>query len=578
MQWKQSSEWDSLSCQPLSHITLTRHSSPSSFALLSSRCAVIMSTYQGSLMDDDEPIQQPRSCGKVVVVLSAIGAVALLATLIVVSLQLSWGSAALEQQKQLLDRVAATTEMLAAQNQQLSQQVQSLMRDLERCNASSTCTPSIEIVYQGAACAELRLNNTVSDDVTQQNTMCPGVCSVANGTSHSKPRARQLGVPFDFEVGGQWNAITDVGGVLVGHVTAICSEGRDAVRSGVTAVLPRGIGGHSVSAGFHSLSGNGELTGTHWITESGCLSGPILLTTTASVGAVMDAVTQYSIALQSTYPGWFNYLPVVGETWGGALDSMDRLNVRVDHVVQAIECAASGAVAEGSVGGGTAMRSFAFKSGSGSASRSVYTTTSATATPEQPNGRNYTIGVLVQSNFGARWQFTVAGVPVGQEIQDLQPILHDPDSKARVQYDPDCNAAPPRSERRSRVDGSFVCIIATDAPLRSVDLQRLAKRATLGYSRVGGSGSVSSGDLFLAFSTTSECVPELSSDAPPTMLNTYAFDMTPFFTATIDAVQEAILNSMMAADDMVGVDGNVIFACPQDRLQQVLRKYNRCNC
>lgn len=507
---------------------------------------------------DDTDSSAVRSTGVARIILWSLLALAVLAS-VASLIAVVWSSSSNSSTNDMVTQLLNTTTNLVALNQALSARVGQIQSELDaitqRCD-TPIAPPPPQVVYEpSAACGS----------VNQSSIPCAGVCSQAN---LDRPRARDLGVPFSYPPGGVWNAITDVPGVLVGHSTLICNEGADAVRSGVTAILPRGIGGKAVAAGFYSLSGNGEMTGTHWIAESGCMMGPVVTTVTASVGTVLEAVTAYSISIQQQYPEWFNYLPVVSETWSGALDSMDRLNVRAEHVQQAIECAASSAVAEGSVGGGTGMRTFAFKSGIGTASRTV----AASATT------NYTLGVIVQSNFGARFEATVAGVPVGEELLDvLLPILHDPLTKQRVQYDPDANAAPLQPGDRSRVDGSFVCIIATDAPLRPIELQRIARRASLGYSRTGGSGAVSSGDLFLAFSTAPGNCPEVG-DNETRPVNDYAMSMTPFFLATIDAVEEAIVNALMAADDMIGVDGNVMFALPPEKLQEILRKYNRCNC
>eukprot|EP01102_Stenamoeba_stenopodia_P022371 TRINITY_DN9290_c0_g1_i1.p1 TRINITY_DN9290_c0_g1~~TRINITY_DN9290_c0_g1_i1.p1 ORF type:complete len:511 (-),score=99.02 TRINITY_DN9290_c0_g1_i1:96-1628(-) len=399
--------------------------------------------------------------------------------------------------------------------------------------------------------------------IDTSNLTCPGVCSKVE---HSKPRARDLGIPFD-GLPGVYNAITDVPGVLVGHSTLICNDpGPHAVRTGVTAILPKGIGGDPVSAAFYSLSGNGELTGTHWIEESGCAVGPIMLTNTVSVGQVATAVNAYSIPIARQLPYFYYELPIVGETDDGYLNDIEGMHVKQEHVFQALDCAATGAVAEGNVGGGTGMMTFEFKAGIGTASRLV----------QDDSGKNWTVGVLVQSNHGAREDMLVAGAPIGREITDLIPLLHDEDSSSDDDSDNNDKKTKKKSKRalldRKHREGSFLCIIGTDAPITPTSLYRIAKRAVLGYARAGGMGRTSSGDLFLAFSTGGTCTFETET---PTQLRLSEFELNPFFYATVQAVEEAILNALVAAETMVGLNGNTVYALPQDRLQKLLKKYNR---
>lgn len=354
-----------------------------------------------------------------------------------------------------------------------------------------------------------------------------------------KPRARDIGVLFDGSPGPN-NAITDVKGVEVGHTTLISGEGklevgRGPVRTGVTAILPRGReSGDPVFAGWFSLNGNGEMTGTTWIEESGFLEGPVMITTTSSVGTVRDAVVKYYTRKARQQQPWV--LPVVAETYDGFLNDAHGFHVKEEHVFSALESARSGPVAEGNVGGGTGMRCFEFKGGIGTASRTL---------PAAEGG--FTVGVLVQSNFGSRDQLRIAGVPVGREIP-LRP-------------------APPAEQ------GSIIILVATDAPLIPHQLKRLARRAAMGLARTGSVAGNGSGDIFLAFSTANASAARRDGIASLTMLPNER--MGGLFEATVHATEEAIINALVAAETMTGRDGHTAPALPHDRVKELLKKYNR---
>ena len=362
----------------------------------------------------------------------------------------------------------------------------------------------------------------------------------------ARPRARDLGIPFRGVTGGH-NAITDVAGVEVGYTTIVrgdparAGEGADApVRTGVTAVLPRGRQFDPVFAGTHTLNGNGEMTGTHWVEESGFLETPILLTNTFSVGVVRDAVVAWmnETGLNADPDGgrWYTY-PVVAETYDALNDILGQ-HVRPEHATEALDGARGGPLAEGNVGGGTGMIAHQFKGGTGTASR---VTTAG-----------HTVGVLVQANHGLRPRFAVAGVPVGQEIADLLP------------------------ERGGKVRGSIIAVVATDAPLLPHQLRRLAARVPIGVGRLGGLGENGSGDIFIAFSTANPGAWRKGPDADVTelrMMSNAAID--PLFEAVADAVEEAILNALVAAETMIGRGGLVAHALPHDRLRTALAKYGR---
>jgi len=358
----------------------------------------------------------------------------------------------------------------------------------------------------------------------------------------TRPRARDLGVPFD-GTPGPLNAITDVAGVTVGQVTIIAGQGKlvrgqGPVRTGVTGIFPRGkTNGDPVFSGWFTLNGNGEMTGTTWVEESGFLAGPVLITNTHSVGIARDAVIEWLVAKGFDFD-WS--LPVVAETWDGALNDINGFHVTKQHVFQALDGASGGPVAEGSVGGGTGMICNQFKGGIGTASRRL----------PAARGR-YTVGVLVQCNYGLRARLSIAGVPIGQEIPDLLPTR---------------DTVP--TER-----GSIIIVIATDAPLLPHQLKRIAKRASLGVGRLGGTGGNTSGDIFIAFSTANPGAAKPDSTRPLTMLPNER--ISPLFEATIQATEEAIVNAMVAAETMTGADGLRVYALPHDRLRAALRKYNR---
>jgi D-aminopeptidase len=368
-----------------------------------------------------------------------------------------------------------------------------------------------------------------------------------------KPRARDLGVPFVGKT-GEFNAITDVKGVEVGYSTIIFGEGKNIigkgpVRTGVTAIFPRGKAKKfsPVYANWYSLNGNGEMTGTTWVTESGFLETPIMITNTNSVGVVRDAVLKWYVDTD-WYSGedwWYTY-PVVAETYDGGLNDIYGFHVKEEHVLEAIENSTGGKIAEGNVGGGTGMQCLGFKGGTGTSSRIFKIKDSI-----------YTVGAIVQSNFGAKRNFTVAGVPVGIELKDtLNYITH----------------APPTS-RRQEGDGSIIVIIATDVPLLPHQLKRIAQRIPLGVGIVGGRGSNGSGDIFLAFSTANENA--FNRDETTTIESMPNDLLMPVFEATVQAVEEAIINAMVAAETMEGINGNKSFALPHDLLIETLKKYNR---
>ena len=366
-------------------------------------------------------------------------------------------------------------------------------------------------------------------------------------SAQTKPRARDLGVPFDGSP-GPFNAITDVKGVEVGHTTLISGSGAlkigvGPVRTGVTAILPRGKANFNdpVFAGWFSLNGNGEMTGTAWIDESGFLDGPIMITNTHSVGVVRDAVIQWRV--QHGPPdesGYWWSLPVVAETWDGELNDTNGFHVKPEHAFQALDSAHGGTVEEGNVGGGTGMICSEFKGGIGTASRVV-----------KIKDATYTVGVLVQCNYGVRSQLRIAGVPVGKEIQE---------GIARAQFaDKDL--------------GSIIIVIATDVPLVGQQMKRLARRAALGLGRDGSFSGDGSGDLFVAFSTANP------GAGKPTGLHQISMlandELDPVFLATVQATEEAIVNALVAAEDMTGINDKKVIALPHDRLREVLKKYNR---
>jgi len=361
---------------------------------------------------------------------------------------------------------------------------------------------------------------------------CVCTTSFADGV-----RARALGIPFD-GAPGRFNAITDVEGVTVGYTTLIDGEGKDAVRTGVTAILPRGEATKDkpVFAGVFSLNGNGEMTGTLWIEESGFLEGPVLITNTHSVGVVHDAAIEWRIRHGGAdASGYWWSTPVVAETWDGHLNDINGFHVRPEHVFAALESAHGGAIAEGNVGGGTGMICHEFKCGTGTSSRLI-----------KIDEREYRLGVLVQANYGVRGELRIAGVPVGKVLQD------------------DLLKSKPKDH------GSIIIVIATDAPLLPHQLKRLAKRASLGLARNGSYAENGSGDVFIAFSTANKTANQATT-ASLTALGNEQID--PLFLATVQAVEESIVNAMIAAEPMTGYDGHKAAAIDHQALIKLLKEH-----
>jgi D-aminopeptidase len=376
----------------------------------------------------------------------------------------------------------------------------------------------------------------------------------------AQARARQLGVPFNGQP-GPLDAITDVAGVEVGTTTLITGSGalkvgEGPVRTGVTVVLPRGKQDKDpVYAGWFSLNGNGEMTGTTWIEEAGLLAGPVGITNTHSVGTVRDTMIAWGLKHGVSGDDWS--LPVVAETFDGYLNDINGFHVKPEHVIQALDSAHGGPVSEGNVGGGTGMVCYGFKGGTGTASRVL---------TKELGG--YTVGVLVQCNCGRRPQLTIAGVPVGKEIPDGAPYASLPPRD----QPPSQSAQLPGSEAAGDV-GSIIIVIATDAPLLPHQLKRLARRATLGLARTGSTSGNGSGDIFIAFSTAN---PNADKGPGPNAVLTVSNErISPIFNATVEATEEAIVNAMVGAETMTGRDGHRVNALPHEQLQQVLHKYDR---
>jgi L-aminopeptidase/D-esterase-like protein len=373
--------------------------------------------------------------------------------------------------------------------------------------------------------------------------------SQAADTQDVKPRARDLGIPFDGDP-GPLNAITDVAGVLVGHTTLISGTGKlrvgeGPIRTGVTAVLPRGLESRSnpVFAAWFAQNGNGEMTGTAWIEESGFLEGPVMMTNTHSVGVVRDATIKWRVAHGSAdATGYWWSLPVVAETWDGWLNDINGFHVRPEHAFHALDAARGGPVEEGGVGGGTGMICNGYKGGIGTASRRL-----------RAEEGGYTIGVLVQCNYGTRDNLRIAGIPVGREIPAPEPYVFIPSDVAE--------------------HGSIIVVVATDAPLLPHQLKRLAHRVTLGLGRNGSISGNESGDIFVAFSTANSAAAAALHVADLKMLPNDALD--PVFRATVESTEEAIVNAMVAATDMTGVDDHRVIAIPHEQLRAVLKKYGR---
>ncbi len=364
-----------------------------------------------------------------------------------------------------------------------------------------------------------------------------------------KQRARDLRIPFN-GTPGVFNAITDVKGVEVGYSTIISGSGKNIrgkgpVRTGVTAILPRGRNNNPVFANWYSLNGNGEMTGTTWITESGFLETPIMITNTNSVGVVRDAVLKWFVKTGWYKENfWYTY-PVVAETYDGFLNDIYGFHVKEENAFEALDSAKSGFLKEGNIGGGTGMMCLGFKGGTGTASRIV-----------KIKDSTYTVGVLVQSNFGSKRNLTIAGVPVGIELKDT--------------LNNEFKGAP---DYRQEGDGSIIVVVATDAPLLPHQLKRIAARVPLGIGIVGGKGENGSGDIFIAFSTGN---PSAFQRSGFTKLDELPNDLiNPLFDATVQATEEAIINAMVAAETMEGINGNKSYGLPHQLVVDILKKYNR---
>jgi len=361
-------------------------------------------------------------------------------------------------------------------------------------------------------------------------------------SAQNKPRARDLGVPFDGTPGPN-NAITDVRGVEVGHTTLISGEGKlvvgkGPVRTGVTAIHPRGKANNdAVFAAWFTLNGNGEMTGTTWVDDSGFLDGPVMITNTHSVGVVRDAVIAWKVKHSSPdMEGYWWSLPVVAETWDGELNDINGFHVKPEDAWHALDSAHSGPVEEGNVGGGTGMICNEFKGGIGTSSRVL-----------DAKAGGYTVGVLVQCNYGMRDQLRIAGVNVGREIPELA--------------------------GRKQDIGSIIVVVATDAPLIPTQLKRVARKVSLGLGRDGSYSGDSSGDIFIAFSTANPGAVGAKGLHQLTMLPNES--LNPIFLATVQATEEAVVNAMVAAETMTGINNHTVFALPHDGLREVLKKYNR---
>ena len=372
--------------------------------------------------------------------------------------------------------------------------------------------------------------------------------AMSDATGDTRVRARDLGVIFDGKP-GTLNAITDVAGVEVGFSTIISGQGKlnvgnGPVRTGVTAIHPHGKTYEPVFAGWFALNGNGEMTGTTWVEESGFLEGPVMITNTHSVGTVRDAVIEWQFKNKlfdplPDSPDIFWSLPVVAETYDGGLNDINGFHVKKEHVFEALETASGGSVSEGNVGGGTAMNCHGFKCGTGTSSRVM---------PDEFGG--YTLGVLVQANYGTRDSLTISGVPVGKEITDL------------------------KFESQGVDDvGSIIVVVATDAPLLPHQLKRIARRVPMGIAKLGGYAGNGSGDIFIAFSTANTGAASRQKNVSLEMLPND--QMSRLFLMTVQATEEAIVNALVAAETMTGINGNTSHAIPHGRLQDALRAYNR---
>lgn len=374
----------------------------------------------------------------------------------------------------------------------------------------------------------------------------------AEGPSQAKtkPRARELGIPFEGDP-GPWNAITDVPGVEVGQISIVAGSGRlvvgkGPIRTGVTAVLPRGKTARPrLVAAVVCQNGNGELTGSHWVNESGLLESPIVLTNTDSVGVVRDAVIAWGNRHFPPAPNQEEVfaLPVVAETSDAFLNDIAGQHIKPDHVFRALDTAKSGPVQEGNIGGGTGMNTSEFKGGIGTASRRI----------ELPSGK-YTVGVLVQANYGRRADLRISGAPIGQELTDLMPEF------------------PKVQNPEKRRDGSIIVVLATDVPLLPHQMTRLTRRVSMGLGRNGAVSYNSSGDIFIGFGTAE---PEVKADGIQTWQAIANEGTDKVFQAAVRATEEAVVNALVAAETMVGANGVTFHAIPHDRLKAALRKYGR---
>lgn len=357
-----------------------------------------------------------------------------------------------------------------------------------------------------------------------------------------KPRARDLGIPFEGKT-GKYNAITDVDGVTVGYSTIIAG---DSARTGVTIIHPRGKDNHDpVFAAWFPFNGNGEMTGSAWVEEGGFLEGPIGITNTHSVGVVRDTIIQWQAENHALFQKWS--CPVVAETADGWLNNMNGFFVKPEHVKEALENAESGSVKEGNVGGGTGMICYEFKGGSGTSSRKL---------PEKLGG--WTVGAFVQSNFGLRYQLSIAGVPVGHHLKE-----HTVWTDGENPY--------------GHEQGSLIVVLATDAPLLPHQLKRIAKRASLGMARTGSLGGNSSGDIFLAFSTAN---PHAAMGGEKGIASLHSLDndhISSLFAASVFATEEAIINSLIAGEEMTGHNGFSVKTLPHDELVKIMKEYHRPN-
>jgi D-aminopeptidase len=360
-------------------------------------------------------------------------------------------------------------------------------------------------------------------------------------------RARDLGIPLE-GIPGAHNAITDVPTIEVGFTTLISGEGplvvgQGPVRTGVTVILPHGKTYDPVSAAWYSLNGNGEMTGTPWIDESGFLETPIGITNTHSVGVVHDGIIAWMMqhrVYDATLAEQVWLMPVVAETFDGRLNDINGFHITREHVFAALDGARSGIVPEGNVGGGTGMICFGFKGGTGTSSRRV-----------RIGDSDYSVGVLVQSNFGSRPHLTIAGVPVGRELTDLMPVFQDSKDEEGA--------------------GSIIVLVATDAPLLPHQLKRIVRRVPLALARLGSLSENGSGDLFIAFSVANRGAIRRTGLSHIDMLPNDR--MNPLFEATIQATEEAVLNALVAAESLRGINGNTVYALPHNRVRELLKKH-----